>query len=124
MKRNGKLLVTIGLTAVGLAAVLSAVEMSSGDEGPMKDEYIQVEVRGLLNTGVVAIGGETTGVTITARGVTWELDLGNDEALRKAAEKLDGRRVDVTGALEVRDGVEIAKRWIVSVKTLEAASKE
>ena len=124
MKRDARLLVTVGLTVIGLTG-LCALESLPGDERPMKDdEYIHVEVRGLLQTGVVAIGGETTGVTITARGATWELDLGNDEKLQKAAEKLDGTRVDVTGDLEVREGVEVRQRWIVSVGTLEPAPKE
>jgi hypothetical protein len=30
-------------------------------------------------------GGETTGTTITAKGVTWELDFGKNAELRKTA---------------------------------------
>jgi hypothetical protein len=99
--------------AAALAAVLSG--------GPAADESIEVVVRGTLRTGMMAIGGETTGTTITARGLTWELDLGRDEALRRKAESLSRRRVVVRGTLEPRAGVEVRQRLIVAVKSLEAA---
>ena len=41
---------------------------------------IRVECHGKLRYGVVAIGGETTGTTITFDGMTWELKL-PDEAV-------------------------------------------
>lgn len=84
------------------------------------DESISVKVVGKLRTGIVAIGGETTGTTITAKGVTWELDFGKNAELRKAAEKLDGKEVTVRGMLERRAGVEIKERWIVTVTELKA----
>jgi len=82
---------------------------------------IEVDVVGKLRTGIVAIGGETTGATITAEGITWELDFGKDLALRAAADKLDGKAVRVRGNLKQRKGVEIKQRWIVTVSGLEAA---
>jgi len=85
------------------------------------DDAIDVVVRGTLRTGIMAIGGETTGTTITARGATWELDLRAKPDLAARAESLAGRRVVVTGSLEVRPGVERRQRWILTVKTLEAA---
>ena len=78
-------------------------------------------VRGTVRTGIMAIGGETTGVTIAARGATWELDLSKDPALRAKAESLSGRKAVVRGSLEVRPGVERRQRWIVTVTGLEAA---
>ena len=83
-------------------------------------EYIRVEVRGRLQTGVIAIGGETTGVTIRARGAEFELDLARDAALRRRAAQLTGKSVIVAGTLDVRRGVEVPKRWIVTVKSLKA----
>lgn len=83
------------------------------------DESITVTVVGTLRTSVVAIGGETTGTTVTAKGITWELDFGKDAELRAAAEKLDGKLVTVTGTLERRAGVEIKERWIVVVTSLK-----
>ena len=83
-------------------------------------DSIQVTVVGTLKTGILAIGGETTGSTITAGKVTWELDFGKDEKLRAAAEKLNGQAVKVTGTLEKRAGVEVNERWIVTVSSLTA----
>ena len=87
------------------------------------DESIQVTVVGTLKTGIVAIGGETTGSTITANKVTWELDFGKNEEIRAAAEKLNGQQAKVTGMLEKRAGVEVKERWIVTVSGLTAAEK-
>ena len=80
------------------------------------DEGISVNVVGILRTGIVAIGGETTGTTITAKGVTWELDLGKNAELRQMVKKLDGKKVTVRGTLERRAGVEDSQQsdnhWI------------
>jgi len=64
-----------------------------------------------------------TGTTITAKGVTWELDLGRNDDLRKKAEKLNGKLAIIRGELTRRGGVEIKERWIVKVSSLEAAPK-
>ena len=85
------------------------------------EDSINVTVVGTLRTGIVAIGGETTGTTITAKGITWELEFGKNAAIRKSAEKLNGKKVIVKGSLERRKGVEIRQRWIVTVKGLRAA---
>jgi hypothetical protein len=87
----------------------------AGDEG-----YIKVEVKGVLKTGIFAIGGETTGTIITTKKGTLELDLGKDKNLRAQAEKLNGKSVVVTGNLSIRKGVEVRQRLIVSVATLKA----
>jgi hypothetical protein len=83
------------------------------------EESITVTVVGTLRTRIAAICGETTGATITASGITWELDFGKNTELRAAAEKLDGQLVTVTGAPERRAGVEIKQRWIVVVISLK-----
>lgn len=97
-----------------LCVTLSAIPMFAEDS-------IQVTMTGTLKTGIVAIGAETTGTTITAGNVTWELDFGKREDLRVAAEKLNGQPVTVTGALEKRPGVEVKERWIVTVASLKSA---
>lgn len=99
-------------------AGLLAAAMATGGAA---EESIDVVVRGTLRTGIMAIGGETTGTTITSSGATWELDLRGNPDWAARAESLSGRRVVVTGRLEVRPGVERRQRWIVTVKTLEAA---
>lgn len=85
------------------------------------EESITVKVIGTLETGIVAIGGETTGTTITAKGITWELDLGKNNALRQMAEKLSGKKAIVQGQLEKRKGIEIPERWIVTVTGIKPA---
>lgn len=87
------------------------------------EDSIQVTVTGVLRTGIVAIGGETTGSTITANKVTWELDFGTSAELRAAAEKLNGQQATVSGSLEKKPGVEVKERWIVTVSALKAAAE-
>ncbi len=87
-------------------------------------ESISVDVVGTLKTGIVAIGAETTGATITANGVTWEVDTGDNAELRETAAKLNGKVVKLSGTLERRKGVEISERWIVHVKSVQAAEGE
>lgn len=103
--------------AIPRAGVVS-VNGTSLESREETTESIRVEVVGTLRTGIFAIGGETTGTTITAKGVTWELDLGENAKLRKLAESMDGKRVRVEGSLERRKGVEIGERWIVTVSAL------
>jgi hypothetical protein len=87
-------------------------------------ELITVRVVGVLQTGIVAIGGETTGTTITARDTTLELDFGQNEAMRGEADRLDGKLAIVEGSLQRRPGVEIRDRWIVTVERLAPATAE
>lgn len=101
-----------------LPFILISAALSAPDPA-RAEESVTVTVVGTLRTGVVAIGGETTGATITANRITWELDFGKDAELRAAAEKLDGKRVTVTGTLERRTAVEIKERWIVVVTNLK-----
>ena len=68
-----------------------------GQDKPPEDS-IQVEVRGTLETGIAAIGGETTGTIIRSSNVTWELDLSGDPKLAALAEKLNKQKVVVSGA--------------------------
>lgn len=98
-----------------LAMLVGTLTLAAEPESSVKDS-ITVEVIGTLKTGVVAIGGETTGTTITAKGITWELEL--NETLRGKAEDLDGKQVFVRGGLGRSAGVEIKERWIVSVNEL------
>lgn len=99
--------------------VLSATSWSAAQQ---VEDKITVRVVGTLQTGVVAIGGETTGTTITAKNITWELEFGQHERLQRRAEELNGKKVVVEGSLEQKAGVEIAQRWIVTVTDLRPAS--
>ena len=95
-------------------------EHNSARKAPAKDEQsIKVEVTGLVKTGIAAIGGETTGITITANKVTWELDI-KDPALLALAKEMDGKTAIAKGELRAVEGVEIPRRWIVTVSDIKA----
>jgi len=102
------------IVPMALLATVLAGESSGGD-------YIKVEIKGRLQTGMMAIGGETTGTVIRVNNVTWELDLGRNEELRKLATELNKKTVLVTGTYEKRKGVEVRERHVVKVATLKAA---
>lgn len=102
-------------------ALLLSTAMLAAKSPIASEDSIQVTVVGTLRSGIVAIGGESTGTTITSQGITWELEFGKNAALRSAAAKLDGKKVTVQGSLERRRGVEIRERWIVTVTGLRAA---
>ncbi len=105
---------------LALALVMSAPAVGPSASSPAGD-YVKVEVCGTLRAGIMAVGGETTGVVIHARGLTWELDLRQVPGAMARAESLDGRKVVVKGTLEVRPGVERRERAIVTVTSLEPA---
>ena len=81
----------------------------------------EVVLTGTLHTGIVAIGGETTGIVIETKEGRYELELGTNKELRQKAEKLNGKTVTVAGTLDTRKGVEVKERKIVTVSRLEEA---
>ena len=86
-----------------------------------KDKTLELKVRGTLTHGVVAIGGETTGTTIRFGQTTWDLDLRRKKTFDSVAEKLNGKRVVVTGALAIQQGIETGNRTILTVDSLKSA---
>jgi hypothetical protein len=107
-------------TLLTLAMLLMAIPaMILAEDKP--EDSIQVEVRGTLETGIVAIGGETTGTIIRSGNVTWELDLSGDPTLTDLAKKLNKQKAVVSGTYYKKKGVEVAERHIVKVKSLTAA---
>jgi len=104
-----------------LTMLLAAIPSLALAEDKPPEDSIHVEVRGTLETGIVAIGGETTGTVIRAGKVTWELDLKGDPKLTALAEKLNKQKVVVSGKYYKKPGVEIAERHIVEVQALKAA---
>lgn len=81
---------------------------------------ITVEMVGKIQTGLMAIGGETTGTIITSDNVTFEIDLSGNRGLRSAAEALNNKRGKVKGKLTKKAGVEIRERWILKAESIEA----
>jgi hypothetical protein len=98
-----------------IAAVLFSfcTAVSASGEPKAAADRVEVTVSGTLRMGVMAIGAETTGVTIAADGMTFELELTPRQV--EAARKLDGRKATVKGTLELREGVEIRRRAIIKV---------
>jgi hypothetical protein len=88
------------------------------------DEGKAVEFKGMLRTGIMAIGGETTGTIISVKGKTYELDFRNSPKLRALAEKLNRKEVVVKGTLQRKEGIEIPERWIIMVTDLLPAEKD
>jgi len=84
------------------------------------ENYAKAKITGKLATGILAPGGATTGVTITAAGATWELDLRKDKDMVAAAEKLTGKEIVVEGTVEVKKlNTRPGTRTIVSVTSLK-----
>ncbi len=86
---------------------------------PANSESVEVSIVGRVKTGLVAIGGETTGTVISANNITWELDLQGDEQLIEAVQLAGKKAVRVKGTLIKKAGVEVRERWIVQVQTIK-----
>jgi len=114
-------LIPVLLLLVGIHWVLADDPLYAGDKDKKDNEAKKVKLTGTIKTGIVAIGGETTGTIIKTKMGTFELEFGKDKELRALAKKLDGKEVVVSGPLQVRKGVEVKERRIITVKTLKAA---
>jgi hypothetical protein len=110
------------LALLALAVGLVGSMVAAADKEDKKDDK-KIEVKGKLHTGVVAIGGQTTGIVIETKDGKYELDFGKDKDLRARAEKLDKKEVQVTGTLTIKKGLEGMKdRKIIAVTKLEEAA--
>ena len=85
--------------------------------------YVKVEIKGILQTQIIAIGGETTGVIIRAGDSSWDLDLGTNRQLHELAERFDGKTALVRGTLKRISGIERGERDVVVVESLSEADK-
>lgn len=92
----------------------------AADPIPGSEDSVTVHMVGTLRTGVVAIGGETTGTTITVKGITWELQFNEQQQVE--AQALAGKQVAVSGRLTRKAGTEFPDRWIVDVDSLALAT--
>ncbi len=92
------------------------LHLSEQDAAGPRREFARVLLQGTLEAGVVAVGGETTGVLLRADGMTFELIL--PEEIRSTAPALNGRLVRLTGDLSVKAGLERGPRWLVTVERL------
>lgn len=112
-----KALAVAALSLMALATTSPAADQPATPLAPGP-----VEVTGKLRTGIMAIGGETTGTILSIPGQgTYELDLSGNAELQKSAEALSGQPVKVKGTLAIKAGVEVKERRIIKVDRLEAA---
>jgi hypothetical protein len=107
--------------AVSLFVVLALGQAGQNQKDAKDKDVKKMELTGKLRTGIVAIGGETTGTILETKKGTFELELGKQMELRQKAEKLNGKNVTVVGKLEIRKGVEVKERRIITVTSLEEA---
>lgn len=104
-----------------VSAAVSANEPDRPDAPASKPDTsaITIDCCGRLRHGLVSIGGESTGTTITFDRMVWELNLRNDSARKFAAEH-QKEFVRVTGSLRRVRGTEVRVRWIVDVDQIAA----
>lgn len=72
------------------------------------------EWTGRVSSGLMAVGGETTGIMLVLAQDRLELQPA-DQAMRRRLEQLDGKTVTVRGTFETRQGVEVGTRRIIKV---------
>jgi OOP family OmpA-OmpF porin len=72
---------------------------------------------GRVTTGMMAVGGETTGILLTT-AASDRLELDATPALRQQLQQLNGKTVTVRGTLETRVGVERTRR-VIKVAAIE-----
>jgi outer membrane protein OmpA-like peptidoglycan-associated protein len=78
------------------------------------------EWTGRVTTGMMAIGGETTGILLVTDRDQFELEPA-DQAMRQRLQDLNGKTVTIRGTLETVRGVEIRTRRIIKVTDAFAA---
>ncbi len=105
------------VVAVALVLCVGSLAFAADKDDP-KDSYFKVTAKGTLKTGVVAIGGETTGILLMTKDLTVELDIKDKDVLKKA-EGLNGKVVTVTGTFAIKPGVEVKQRLILTVESLK-----
>jgi hypothetical protein len=101
-----------------LLPLLGSVILGAAEE----EVDIDVGIKGKLETGIQAIGRETTRTIIWVDKIVWELDLGGNQELPALAEQLDKQPVVVTDRQQQQKGVDIRGRHMVTVKTRKAAT--
>jgi len=104
---------SFALLITGLfSLVVTADEAFFQEDEP--EPSISVLCQGSLRHGVMAIGGETTGSTITFHRTTWELKF-PDKTSAELAARYHKKPVVVTGTLRSVVSIEKKVRWIVDV---------
>ena len=90
---------------------------------PSTTSSTQQSFTGTLRGGVIAIGGETTGWRLEGDGSTGGIDL-DFSTSRARLERLDGRRVTVTGCMKEVDWPERGPTQVLVVDSIDEATEE
>jgi hypothetical protein len=112
-----------GATASGASPSLVQSADEKATRKDTAETSVTVRCRGRLRHGMAAIGGETTGTTLTFHGTIWELNL-PDDASRQLASRMHKEDVLVTGSLRRVIATEDVVRWIVDVEKLSPPGPE
>ncbi len=112
---------TMDLNSWGKASQCSCVERQTYDERAglclNEGEPENVNIQGKIETGMMAIGGETTGVILTTyEGQSYELIVKMAE--KEKLEKLSGQSFEVLGELIRIESVESIERRAIIVTSL------
>jgi outer membrane protein OmpA-like peptidoglycan-associated protein len=75
------------------------------------------EWTGRVQTGMMAVGGETTGIVLTVGNDRFELQAA-DETMTRQLRDLNGKTATIRGTLDVRPGVEVQSRRIITVREI------
>jgi len=101
----------------GVFCMMAHDPAQAGDKD--KKEAKKVELKGIIKTGIVAIGGETTGTIVETKEGNYELAVSKE--LRADVDKLNKMEAIVTGTLAIKKGLAVKERKIVTVETVKAA---
>lgn len=118
MRTSLLLLSVLSLNTCMCPGLILADEALSEDD--KKSPSVLVQCRGQLRHGIMAIGGESTGTTITFHRITWELQFADDDD-RELAAQHNKKPVLVTGTLRKVVSTEGITRWIIDVRKISAS---
>jgi hypothetical protein len=114
------------LACVMMAAWLGGCEAQGRPRQPMADEQADREIAttftGVLQSGLVAIGGEHTGWMIAGDGAVGGVEV-DVSKLREEARANDGKRVTITGRMINRNYTERGKTAVLVADSIRAAGK-
>ena len=111
------------LLDMAAAAVILLLPIKVSAVGRDNASYVKIELKGIIQTQIMAIGGETTGVIIKVSDLSWDLDLGTNRQLHELAERLHGKTAVVRGTLKRISGIERGERDVVVVESLSESDK-
>ncbi len=111
----------MAVTAAGCR--LGATNNATGAPPPAKpaEAPLPQTFNGTLRTGIMAIGGETTGIVLETPSGRYELDVSGSPQAAAKVDQLAGKKVTVLGDYRPRPGVEVKERRIIVVRELREA---